>query len=55
MTWRKSSHSTATGNCVEIALTATAAHVRDSKNPGAGALTIPAPAWADFLRAARVR
>ncbi|GAA2690149.1 MULTISPECIES: DUF397 domain-containing protein [Actinosynnema] len=55
MTWRKSSYSTGTGNCVEIALTAHTTHVRDSKNPHAGAIAIPAPAWAEFLRATKAR
>jgi hypothetical protein len=46
--WRKSSHSTATGNCVEVAPTVDSVFVRDSKNPGAGAIALPARTWAVF-------
>jgi Domain of unknown function (DUF397) len=50
--WRKSSRSNAQGNeCVEIALVATSAAIRDSKNPGGGFLMISAPAW-ERLRSA---
>ena len=37
--WKKSSRSTETANCVEIANTLGA--VRDSKNPSGPALTVP--------------
>jgi hypothetical protein len=50
--WRKSSYSGGdgeNGNCVEVALTASVVAVRDSKAPGAGALTLPAAAWHTYL------
>ncbi|MGH3629641.1 MAG: DUF397 domain-containing protein [Sciscionella sp.] len=47
--WRKSSRSTNTSNCVEVAFTGQAVAVRDSKHPHGGALALPAPAWAGFL------
>ncbi|OZM72858.1 DUF397 domain-containing protein [Amycolatopsis antarctica] len=51
LTWRKSSYSGSSGNgdCVEVALTGTAAHVRDTKDRGAGSLTTNATAWHAFL------
>lgn len=43
--WRKSSYSTETEACVELAHTAPlTVSIRDSKNPTAGALTLPANA-----------
>ncbi|HEX5402060.1 MAG TPA: DUF397 domain-containing protein [Pseudonocardiaceae bacterium] len=49
-TWRKSSYSTATGNCVEVAPTADGVLIRHSKHPAAGMITFPYPAWAAFVR-----
>lgn len=46
--WRKSSHSTATGNCVEVTATIDSVFIRDSKHPGAGAIALPAHTWATF-------
>jgi hypothetical protein len=54
-TWRKSSYSSATGSCVEIAPGTRTMFVRDSKNPAAGTLSVSRAAFADFLRDARVR
>lgn len=51
--WRKSSHSTGTGNCVEVAPAVDGVLVRHSKRPDAGTITFPLPAWAAFVRAAR--
>ncbi|TMU90269.1 DUF397 domain-containing protein [Streptomyces sp. DASNCL29] len=48
--WHKSSYSDNTGgDCVEVATTPATVHIRDSKNPDAPHLRIPATAWADFL------
>jgi hypothetical protein len=49
-TWRKSSYSTATGNCVEVAPTADGVVIRHSKHLTAGTITFPYPAWAAFVR-----
>jgi hypothetical protein len=48
--WRKSTYSTSTGNCVEVARTPASMHVRDSKNPAAGTVPLPHPAWRAFVR-----
>lgn len=50
--WRKSSHSTGTGNCVEVAPAAEGAVIRHSKHPTAGTITFPHRAWAAFVREA---
>lgn len=42
--WRKSSFSNHQQDCVEVAYS-TVIRVRDSKNPGAGTLTLPADSW----------
>lgn len=47
--WRKSSFSGQEVNCVEVAFTGPIAGVRDSKQPEAGHLTLPAPAYRTFL------
>lgn len=49
ITWRKSSYSTATGNCVEVAPTGHNVVIRHSKHPTAGTITFPRDAWAAFL------
>ena len=54
LAWRKSSRSTGSGdngNCVEVAFAGPVVAVRDSKNPGVGALAVPAAAFTAFLRA----
>lgn len=51
--WRKSSHSGAGNDCVEIALVASGAAVRDSKNPDGPWLRFADNQWANFLTAAR--
>ena len=48
--WRKSSYSTATGSCVEVAPTAEGAVIRHSKHPSAGTITFPNRDWAAFVR-----
>ena len=49
--WRKSSYSSQSGNCVEIAtnMPGTVA-VRDSKHPEGPGLLIPAAEWRVFVR-----
>ncbi|MFF7161111.1 DUF397 domain-containing protein [Streptomyces sp. NPDC008086] len=53
-TWRKSSYSDGGGGqCLEVApcphATATAIHIRDSKNPDGPNLTVSGKAWAAFI------
>lgn len=47
--WRKSSRSNGAqgADCVEVALSGSAARIRDSK--GQADATVAAPAWAEFL------
>lgn len=52
-TWRKSSYSSATGNCVEAAPAADGVVIRHSKHPTAGTITFSHPAWVAFLRDVR--
>ncbi|WNE96813.1 DUF397 domain-containing protein [Streptomyces luomodiensis] len=48
--WSKSSYSgSGGGNCVEVAIRTTAVHIRDSKTPQGGRLTVTPAAWAAFL------
>jgi hypothetical protein len=51
--WRKSSRSSDQPNCVEVAITAGAVAVRDSKHPTGSALFIPPLTWATFTTALR--
>ena len=46
--WRKSTRSTDTSECVEIAFAPGEVGIRDSKNPDAGAILLPEPAWRTF-------
>jgi hypothetical protein len=52
--WRKSSYSSQSGNCVEVAtnLTGTVA-IRDSKAPSGPGLLIRATEWRAFLKGLR--
>ena len=47
--WRKSSHSSANGQCVEVAHLDSAVAIRDSKNPDAGTLLFSPAEWKVFL------
>ncbi|MFD8803689.1 DUF397 domain-containing protein [Streptomyces atroolivaceus] len=51
--WRKSSHSSNGGNCVEVAANLAAPHgivpVRDSKNQAGPVLVLPAASFAAFV------
>lgn len=50
-TWRKSTRSNGSGNCVEVADDlAGKVGLRDSKDPGGPVLTFAAPAWRTFIR-----
>lgn len=49
LNWRKSTR-TGDYNCVEVALSAEAAAVRDSKDRAAGHFTVPAVTWGFFLQ-----
>ena len=47
--WHKSSHSSANGQCVEVAPVAGAVAVRDSKNPAGPELVFTRQAWVAFV------
>lgn len=51
--WRTSSHSGATGTCVEVANLNGHRAVRDSKNPTGPALIVTPTEWATFTTAVR--
>ncbi|MFF4286834.1 DUF397 domain-containing protein [Streptomyces sp. NPDC001633] len=52
LTWFKSSYSSDEGgNCIEVAASPAAIHVRDSKNPAGPMLTLSAGAWQEFVAA----
>jgi len=53
-TYTKSTRSTSTGNCVEVAdLGGGHRAIRDSKHPTGPVLTCPASAWAAFTASVR--
>jgi hypothetical protein len=52
--WRKSSHSGAGNDCVEIALVESGAGIRDSKNPQGSALVFGPTQWSAFLAARKI-
>jgi hypothetical protein len=48
-TWRKSSYSSSSANCVEVAATGTSVAVRDSKDPDGPVLLYPRAGMAAFI------
>jgi hypothetical protein len=46
--WRKASYSNGQGDCVEVASLTGSVAVRDTKNRGGAALSVPAEAWQAF-------
>jgi hypothetical protein len=49
MPWRKSSHSLANGDCVEIAELGHSVAVRNSRYPAGPVLQFPAERWREFI------
>ena len=48
--WRKSSRSNGSGDCVEVAMTGEMIGLRDSKDPTGPVLTCTHHSWQEFLR-----
>ncbi|MFI9777017.1 DUF397 domain-containing protein [Streptomyces sp. NPDC051956] len=55
--WRKSSYSSnsSEADCIEVALTPTTIHIRDSKNPDGTCLTATPTTWTAFITYAAQR
>ncbi|SHI19690.1 DUF397 domain-containing protein [Streptomyces sp. 3214.6] len=55
--WFKSSYSDSSdiNDCVEVATTPATIHIRDSKNPAHGILTVSPGTWAEFVVSVRDR
>jgi hypothetical protein len=49
--WRKSRRSIANGDCAEVASSADAVFIRDTKNRSQHALSYPAVSWHSFVAA----
>jgi hypothetical protein len=52
-TWRKSTFSSAEGNCVEVAITSTVVGLRDSKSTITGVVVVSPASWLSFLAAVK--
>ncbi|NBM15271.1 DUF397 domain-containing protein [Streptomyces sp. GC420] len=57
LVWFKSSYSDSSNpnDCVEVAVTSSAAHVRDSKDTSGPTLTVGSAAWSGFVAYASSR
>lgn len=53
--FRKSTYSSDSWNCVEVAAVPSVVLVRDSKNPGGPVLSFSPGAWVEFVTAVRGR
>ena len=53
--WRKSTYSNSSSNCVETASRPGTVAVRDSKDPDGPRLAIPAASWSAFTRVLKGR
>ncbi|MCY9782459.1 DUF397 domain-containing protein [Nocardiopsis sp. EMB25] len=53
LSWRKSSYSSNTGACVEVADTDSGVHVRDTQNRSLGHLSFPGSDWTVLLTSLR--
>lgn len=51
--WRKSSYSSDTANCVEVAAAPNYIYVRDSKDPNLTAISYDTGSWRTFILAVR--
>jgi hypothetical protein len=51
--WKKSTYSSESFNCVEVSISSDRVFVRDSKSPGGTILTCPAEAWQAFISQVR--
>jgi hypothetical protein len=51
--WRKSSHSGADNECIELIVQQDATRIRDTKNRDSGTVTVSALGWTEFLHAAQ--
>ena len=52
--WRKSRHSVANGNCVQVAVSSDAVMIRDSADSEGPVISYPAAAWRAFVAAAKM-
>jgi hypothetical protein len=52
--WRKSRHSVANGNCVQVAASLDAVMIRDSADSEGPVISYPAAAWCSFVAAVKI-